>query len=355
MPSAAAPQWLIEQGIGETRALLVSDGEVLAARIYWPGELIAGSQHQAQLIAKAAGARRGTAVLKDGTEVLVDHLPVSLTEGARFDLEISRAPIAERGRLKQAQGRFTEVNLSHNDTYLTSTPQSEGQGTPVTADNPTRSSHFKTFLRNSPFEARVTPAFAPDQWEEVWSAASAGSIAFPGGEILLSITPAMTVIDVDGTGSPRTLALAAIPAIATALRWFDLGGNIAIDFPTLGTKADRRVIDTASAHALAEWPHERTAMNGFGLVQLVARLHGPSLLHRFATSRTGLCARFVVRIAERAVGAGPVLLLTIHPALKAKLKPDWLDELTRRTGKQLRIETDPALALEAPQAQIIGQ
>ncbi|MEM6266101.1 MAG: ribonuclease, partial [Pseudomonadota bacterium] len=99
----------------------------------------------------------------------------------------------------------------------------------------------------------------------------------------------------------------------------------------------------------------RTAMNGFGLVQLVARLEGPSLLHRFATSRTGLCARFAVRIAERAVGAGPMLLLTIHPALKAKLKPDWLDELARRTGKQLRIETDPALALEAPQAQIIGQ
>ncbi len=48
------------------------------------------------------------------------------------------------------------------------------------------------------------------------------------------------------------------------------------------------------------------------------------------------------------------MLLTLHPALKAKLKPDWLDELSRRTGREVRIETDPGLALEAAQAQVLG-
>ena len=106
---------------------------------------------------------------------------------------------------------------------------------------------------------------------------------------------------------------------------------------------------------LADWPHERTAMNGFGFVQLVAQLDGPSLLHRFASSRTGMCARMALRIGERAEGHGAVLELRVHPALKAKLKPEWLDELARRTGKQVRIETDPGLALEAPSAQILNE
>ena len=165
----------------------------------------------------------------------------------------------------------------------------------------------------------------------------------------------MTVIDIDGALPPRELALAAVPAIAKALRWFDLGGNIGIDFPTLEAKADRRAVDEALAKALSDWSHERTAMNGFGFVQIVARLEGPSLLHRFAASRVGMCARYALRLAERAQGTGPILLLTVHPALNSKLKPEWLEELAKRTGREVRIETNPALALEAPQAQIIAQ
>ncbi|MFM7349654.1 MAG: hypothetical protein ACKO01_09210 [Erythrobacter sp.] len=166
----------------------------------------------------------------------------------------------------------------------------------------------------------------------------------------------MTVIDIDGVGAPREAALAAVPAIARALAWFDLGGNIGIDFPTLATKEDRRVIDTALGEALADWPHERTAMNGFGFVQLVARLTGPSLLHRFAHHRLGMAARMALRRAEIAAdaGTGRVLALAVHPALKAKLKDAWLADLARRTGREVRIETDPALAIEAAHAQLVS-
>ncbi|MEM7781608.1 MAG: ribonuclease, partial [Pseudomonadota bacterium] len=122
---------------------------------------------------------------------------------------------------------------------------------------------------------------------------------------------------------------------------------------TLDSKADRRAVDEALADALADWPHERTAMNGFGFVHLVARLEGPSLLHRFATSRVGMCARAALRAGERAEGAGAVLL-TVHPALKAKLKSQWIEELAKRSGKEVRIETDPGLALEAPHAQVMS-
>jgi hypothetical protein len=314
-------EWLIEDGIAETRALLVEGEQVLAARVQWPGGLVAGMRVPGRLTSKLKGTRRGVVVLDGGAEALVDHLPPDVTEGQMLTLVITRASLAERGRLKRAQARVAGAD---------------------TADAPA-----------SLVDNRKVHRFPAGLWEEVWHSASSASLDFPGGEILVSVTPAMTLVDVDGIGPPRDVALAAVPAIARALAWFDLGGNIGIDFPTLSEKADRRAVDEALVAALADWPHERTAMNGFGFIQLVAKLEGPSLLHRFATSRTGMCARLALRVAERAEGHGAVLELRVHPALKAKLKPQWLDELARRTGRAVRIEADPGLALEAPSAQIL--
>lgn len=316
-------EWLLERGIGETRALLVEGKEVLAAKLQWPGELAAGELYTARLTLKTSGTRRGIATLENGTEVLVDHLPREVTEGASVTLRISRAAIAERSRYKYAQARVV--------------PKDE-------AISPRTDSPFHM--------GEEVRKFAAGLWEEVWHSASSGQLDFMGGEILCSPTPAMTLIDVD-CSYPQEACFNAVPAISKAFRWFDIGGNIGIDFPTILDKSDRKACDSRLEEYLADWPHERTAMNGFGFVQIVARLDGPSLLHRFATSRTGMCARMALRVAERAEGPGTVIELRVHPALKAKLKPEWLDELALRTGKQVRIETDPGLALEAPSAQIL--
>ncbi|MEM1051437.1 MAG: ribonuclease, partial [Pseudomonadota bacterium] len=263
-----------------------------------------------------------------------DHLPPNANEGAMIGIRISRAAIAERGRLKLAQARCFVVDNKLVD----------------------HEAKIEMAQLTKPFTLGDTVrSFKSGQWEEVWHAASSGSVPFAGGEILCVVTPGMTVIDIDGHLDPRELALAAVPAIAKALHWFEMGGNIGIDFPTLEVKADRRAVDGALAEALADWPHERTAINGFGFVQMVARLEGPSLLHRFATSRVGMCARYALRVAEQTEGTGSVLLLTIHPALKAKLKSEWLSELARRCGRKVRVETNPALALEAPHAQVLQE
>lgn len=338
----SAPEWLIEHGVGEQRALLIDKGEVLAARLIWPGALNPGEVVETQLTTKLLGKKRGIAQTQSGREILVDHLPAHVTEGQTIHLRITRAAIAERGRLKRAVGRY-------EDSRAVAEMQERGV-TPGDAVGFRYPMLGVERVRQLPDGA----GFASGDWEEVWHAASSGSIAFAGGEILCSVTPAMTVIDIDGDLPPRDLALAAVPAIAQALNWFDIGGNVGIDFPTIETKADRRAVDEALDEALDHWPHERTAMNGFGFVQLVARLEGPSLLHRFATARVGMCARYALRVAERADGMGRVVLLTIHPALKARLKTAWIEELARRTGRQVRIETDPGLALEAPHAQILS-
>lgn len=317
--------WLVEKGIGEDRALLLQNDQIIAARHRFEGAPRAGCIYPARLIARTAGSARGTALAEAGFEVLVDKLPRDCSEGRDLHVLLTRAPIAESGRFKRAQGRVAQ--------------ESEGSGS-IEAERQAA-------------ERQVT-AFSEGLWEELWHAASSGRIAFPGGEIICGVTPGMTVIDVDGDLPPKALSLAAIPAIAQAIRWFGMGGNIGLDFPTLPGKSDRAAIDRALDDALIGWAHERTAMNGFGFVQLVARLEGPSLLHSFATARIGLCARYALRMAEHVKGHERVLLLTVHPALRARLKPAWLEDVSRRTGKQIRVETDPALALESPAAQCVA-
>tara|TARA_A100001391_G_scaffold180693_1_gene146277 strand:+ start:342 stop:1292 length:951 start_codon:yes stop_codon:yes gene_type:complete len=312
------PEWIVEEGIGERRALLMSGGTPIAAKVRWPGELYAGAEFDGKLVSKSGA--RGTAQHPSGREVLVDKLPRDASEGASYRFAITRAAMTERGRFKLAAARpAAHAGAQVQDRFE--------QGASV----------------------RKFPAGA---WEDIWHAASSGEVEFPGGSLLFAVTPAMTLIDIDGSLSPRELALAAVPAIARWLPLFDLGGMIGIDFPTLQTRADRKAVDAALEEALRDFPHERTAMNGFGFVQIVARLEGPSLLDRFATSRVGMAARMALRRAEMVEGPG-VTLLTVHPALKAKLKPEWCAELERRTARAVRIESDPGLAIEAATAQIV--
>jgi hypothetical protein len=231
---------------------------------------------------------------------------------------VTRAAIAERGRLKRAQARPSEA-------------------APRTAPS---------------LPGTAVRRFPAGLWEQVWAEAWAGEVAFASGSLLFSITPAMTLVDVDGSGAPTALVRDAVEPLARAIRRFDLGGSIGVDFPSLQRKEDRRAVDSALGGALADWPHERTAMNGFGFVQLVARLERPSLLHRLALSRAAAAARMLLRRAEQVEEPG-ALLLTAHPAVASRLSEDWLAELARRTGREVRLAADPALALDGGFAQAV--
>jgi ribonuclease G len=327
LPESHLTTWLIEEGIGEHRAIRIDGGTIAEARIDWPGMLAAGQVADAVLVSRAAGSTRGTLRFPSGEEALVDGLSREAMEGAPLCAEVTRAAIAEKGRFKRAQAR--PINRK-----------------PAPAPSLARR------LAAEGHTVRTVRRFFEGHWDELVAEAWDGVIDFSGGSLTLSPTPAMTLIDIDGTLPPPALALAAVPVLASAIRRLDLAGSIGIDFPTLAEKPARRAVDEALAGALTGWLHERTAINGFGFVQLVARLERPSLLHRIAHDPAGVAARQLLRRAERLDAAG-ALLLTAHPAVLAAIVPEWRGALAQRTGRTVRWQGDAALALQGGHAQIV--
>ena len=319
--------WQVEEGIGEQRAVSIENGRVVAARLHWPGSLGAGAVIEARLVHRSKGSARGTAITSNGREVLLDRLPKEASRGSIVNVAITRSAIAERGRTKRAQGR-------------------------ITGDTPTPAPSLAEQLRMSGYDPRIVHRFDGDaDWEALFSAAWRGQVDYDGGTLLVAETPGMSVIDVDGPATAAN-ARAAAKAVGEAVRLFDMGGSIGVDFPSLPAKPDRRIVDDTLAEGLNGWPHERTAMNGFGFVQIVARLERPSLFQRIYHARVAAAARLLLRRGEHLDGPG-LTLLTCHPALRAHLRADWLEELSRRTGRAHRIETDPGLGIESGQAQIV--
>jgi hypothetical protein len=310
--------WLVERGIGEDRAILIEAGEVCAARIQRPGRLAPGLIADAKLISRTAGARRGTLLFDNGEEALVDGLPVDAREGAPFRALVTRAAIAEIGRYKRAQARPTDA-APRSAPALDQSLQADGTS------------------------VRVVRRFAPDEWPYIIEEAHDGTIAFNGGTLVLSPTPAMTLIDVDGTLPPARLAMAAVPVVAGALRRLDIAGSIGIDFPSIEGRAERRALDEALGSALVDWPHQRTAINGFGFVQLVARLERPSILAEIRQDPARAGALQLLRRIEDVAAPG-MILATAHPDVMAALTPVWKAEVERRTGRAVRWQADAGLA-----------
>lgn len=315
MPDAA---WLVERGIGEDRAVLIEAGEVRAARFQRAGRLAPGLIADAKLVSRTAGARRGTLLFDNGEEALVDALPVDAREGAPLRAIITRAAIAETGRYKRAQARPCD-------------------------DAPRPAPTLEQSLHADGVSVRVVRRFPQDPWPDIFEEAHSSAIAFAGGALVVSPTPALTLIDVDGTLPPARLALAAVSVIATTLRRLDIAGSIGIDFPSIEGRADRRALDEALETALADWPHQRTAINGFGFVQLVARIERPSILAEVRRDPARAGASLLLRRAEDVAGAGTILA-TAHPNVLSAISPDWKAELERRTGRIVRWQADARLA-----------
>lgn len=315
-------EWHYEEGIGENRAILIEGGEILEAAIELPG-LRTHSVIAARLTKILVPGRRGIAALETGGEALIDPLPADVTEGAAVRVEIVREAIPEPGHPKLPKGRITDAPLRDGASLRARIGEPEPHG-----------------------------RFGPDRFEEAgWSElleqAASGEIGFPGGALRMSLTPAMTLFDVDGTLPPVDLARAGAAAAGRAIRRFGIGGSIGIDLPTLPAREDRQAA-AAAFDAVLPQPYERTAVNGFGFLQIVRRRERASIPELVRADPAAAAARALLRRAERAGGPGPLTIHAAPPVIAAiERHPDWREELARRIGAPAALQAEPDRAIFA--------
>ena len=308
-------EWLYEEGIGENRAILVEDGVIVEAAIELPG-----LRARAVVPARLANIA-GIATLDDGTEAMVAPLPPGLSEGAAFHAEVVREAIPEPGRPKPPKVRPTDLPSRPGPTLI------ERVGNP-----------------------RPLPIIGPDLFEEAgWSElldqAATGEIAFDGGTLRMSLTPAMTLFDVDGGLPPAELASAGAAAAARAILRLGITGSIGIDLPTL--PRDGRQAPAAAVDKLLPRPFERTAVNGFGFLQIVRRRERPSIPELIQGDPIGAAARALLRRSGRLTGP-----LTIHaaPTVIAAIERHAA-ALERQVGGAVVLRGEPGLAISAGHAE----
>lgn len=323
-------EWLYEDGIGEARAALVDNGHILEAIIEPDDEgPRAGAILPARLIRIVQPGRRAIAALDDGGEVLIEPPPPGVTEGGRLLVEIVRAAIPEAGRPKRAIGRAAPADAA------------PVEGPDLLARIAATGHRVTRFMGVG--DDRLENA----GWSELLDEAASGEIAFAGGALRLSLTPAMTLFDVDGSLPPADLAVAGARAATRAIRRMGISGSIGIDLPTVPGKAERQAAALAVDDELPQ-PFERTAVNGFGFLQIVRRRTRPSLPELLRGDPAACAARALLRQAERARGTG-VLLITAAPAVIAAIeaRPDWREAVVRRRGLSLALRDDATLAISA--------
>ncbi|KQX22659.1 MULTISPECIES: hypothetical protein [unclassified Sphingomonas] len=323
-------EWLYEAGIGEARAALVEDGAIVTAEIEADDDGVrAGTIAEVRLDRITVPGRRAVVRLDSGEEALIEPVPKGVSEGGRLLVEIHRAALAETGRTKLALARPAQSGATAAD----------GPGLLArigAGGDPVRQLH-----------AHQPDALEAAGWSELLEEAANGEAAFDGGSLHLSLTPAMSLIDVDGWLDPAALAVAGAAAAARMIVRHGIGGSIGIDLPTVEGKAPRLAAAEA-VDAILPQPFERTAVNGFGFLQIVCRRARPSLPERLRRDPVGAAARALLRRAERTPGAGP-RTLTAAPAVIDRIagRPGWGRELERRLGAPFVLRADAGLAISA--------
>jgi hypothetical protein len=305
-------EWLAEARLGETRYALVEAGTIGRLVLVrdddgpMPGAQVSG-------VARAALSPKQTLVLlDDGREVVAR---AALREGMRVDLIICRAAIAEPSQIKRAEAVLPGA--------LTPEPM---------------------WIGRQLADARSVAAL-PDAATSLMEEALLFAAALPNGGLLSwERTRAGLVCDVDSSARPQEAAQAAINLLAARLAQWGQGGTVLLDLPNLPDKAARTHIGALIDNALPSW--QRAGPNGFGLVQLVAPRHGPSLLDQLCgTRRAGPSpqtqALALLQEAVTSQGVGP-RTLSAAPAVINWLntRTDLVDAARRRIGAPLILVAD---------------
>ena len=301
----------LQHRIGETRAAVVENFRLVEMHLARDGDgLAAGARLPARLSAKLG--QRGIAQA-EGEELLVEPWPAGATEGQTITVEVTRAAWRERGRDRLAKARPTTL-----------------------APWPSPSLESQMHARGHVLKPGW-PAEVAEQWDDAFDAARLGRLPFESGTLVLAPTPAFLAVDVDGHG--LALAGPALRTLARAIRLWGLGGSIVVDLPTADRDQRTQAAEAFDA-AMGKLPFERTAINGFGLMQVVRPRPGPSILERAQLDRAGTEAIDLLESALADSNTGP-LRLAPRPAVRRwlELRPHLLEALGDRTHRTVEMLT----------------
>lgn len=324
------PEWIVEKGVGETRAALVDGDRILEARVELDGTIPARTILEARLVQAGSSGRNGIARDAAGTDYLLPHVPKEITEGAAFNIEVTRPALAGPEPWKRPLAKATR-------------------------DERRRPQSLAERLRSTGHAVRKIAFPAPRDelaelgWDALVDEARSGRIDFRGGSLGLFFTPAMILIDVDGTLPAPDLAVAGARAAAEAIRRLDIGGSIGIDLPTARGKEARSAAAAAIDDGLPQ-PFERTAVNGFGFLQIVRPRPRISLLE-LAQDRAAFEARALLRrVAFETPGPKRIIA---NPTVIAAIEgsPAWVDELAKQIGGAVTLRAEPSLPIHAAYAE----
>lgn len=317
---------IIETGPGESRAGIFKNSALVELYLERHAEtdFWVDYAYTARIVTKKAGF---AIVSLDGAEAILRPVPAE-PEGAGIVVQITRLAIPEPCHMK-----LMHVKRAGDTAQYRTGHEAWGQASDI--------AHHK----------RADPHHG-EQFQEALDLALTGSLAFPGGSISWERTRAGLVFDVDSDGAAHEVNLQAAEQIARLLRLFQVGGVALVDFINAEGKTARTQVASAFDIASRADPRafERTAINGFGLMQVVRPKPYPSVLDmllgtRRASASDETLVIQLLRAARKAEGAGARHLIT-RPALAAELaKPKWQEHIAKLAtdvGAPLVVVSDPA-------------
>ena len=271
-------EWVVEEAPLADRAVLIDGDEILAAHIALKsdrhsrlGAVLQARWHSPQRI--NAGERPPAAILLDGQSNQL-YLPRPLAgagPGTTLAVEVVREAIWTPRSQKLAKVRVTDA--------------------PISAAPPLAQTLGASIL--SPYQHDSLEASG---WTELLDQAETGRVDGDGVRLWLDQTEAMTLIDIDGTLPSEELAVAGAALVVRTILRLDIGGSIGVDFPTVASKAARSAA-AAAFDAAMTGSFERTAINGYGFMQIVRPLLRPSIV---AIMKSGYAEHERARCAWRA-------------------------------------------------------
>src|SRR6185369_284560 len=172
----------------ETRFALIEGGEIVETRVQLDSTVQAG----AVIAAKLRQVAKPTIAVAGDTEFMLPRGAPGMSEGATLNIEVTRAAIPGGEPWKRPLAKVTDEAL---------------RGARIPDPRPA-----------------ARDALAAAGWDDLIEQARSGAVQFAGGELRISPTPAMTLIDVDGYLDPDELAVHGATAAAKAIRRLDIGG-----------------------------------------------------------------------------------------------------------------------------------